>query len=133
MTTIFVPSQMTDVILKDNIYTFRIVRDGQKVEHDFLASTVALCIEKEEGSDPIRRSKILGPACEGMLHYIYVTPFQGEETFIWLSVEEFEILDLKISQNYADCDFCGYKVSECGENHAQEMREIGRESRHYWG
>ena len=57
------------------------------------ASTVGIHGNDERIILPADRAKIEGPAFEGVLYYICVEPFQGEDILIWLSKEEFDILD----------------------------------------
>lgn len=84
---------MTSVTLKDNIYTFTLIRDSKKVVYEFTrAYCIILCMEKEANLELDTREKILGPAFDGMLYWIDVG-FPGEWRAFWLSEEEFDILE----------------------------------------
>lgn len=89
-------------------YTFTLWRDHQKIVHEFEGfsvmineffetiingvSSVKLHIIPESILEPEQREKIDGPAFNGDLYYICAKPFYGDDILIWLSKEEFDIL-----------------------------------------
>jgi hypothetical protein len=97
---------MTTIVFDNNEYTITLIREGKKVEYKFLASCGTLCIEKEADVMPDVREKIIGSAFDGMLYYIYFHSISGkDETHIWLSKEEFDILD-PLHMNFEEMQFC---------------------------
>ena len=142
-TPLFIRRMPPTLTFKDNTYTFTLLRDDKEVVHKFNRTYhVIVCGELETSVLIPARAKILGPAYDGKLYWIDATRFKGEETFIWLSKEEFEILypmykhieDQIYYNEFNDsiCSFCNSHVDICGENHAKEIREIVRESIGYW-
>ena len=81
------------ISLENNTYIFTLWRDGKKVVHEFENYYVLVCMGNELSLSPADRAKIGEPAFDGYYYYIYVQPRDGEEIFIWLSEEEFQILE----------------------------------------
>ena len=94
---------------KNDTYTITLWRDGKEVVHQFKgfsvsindsyesvisgASSITLHVADEVSLLPSDRAQIDGPAFDGLVYYIWVTPFQGHDILIWLSKEEHEILE----------------------------------------
>jgi hypothetical protein len=94
---------------KNDTYTFTLWRDDKKVVHEFCgfsvsinekhetvihgASSVQIHMAPEASFDAVDLAKINGPSCDGNFYYIYIEPCQGEGIMIWLSKEEFDILE----------------------------------------
>ena len=89
------------------------------------------------------RAKINGPPAEdGLLYYLCARPEDvGSPSFIWLQNKEEAtalrkaIKDAEYEYEYeyyrqdSKCSFCGHMISECGEDHGDEMRDIMRAHR----
>lgn len=101
---------------KNDTYTFTLWRDGKEVVHQFKgfsvtlnesyesvihgASSITLHYADKSTLTPSEISQINGSvyapvneSVDGLVYYIWVTPFQGDDVLIWLSKEEFETLD----------------------------------------
>jgi len=92
----------------NEIYKFTLLRDNKKQVHQFKRfsvsvndsndtvihgiSSVGIYEIDESVLEPHERPKFDGPAFDGKLYYISAQPFEGDEIFIWLSKEEFQIL-----------------------------------------
>ena len=76
-------------------YIFTLMRNGNKQVYKFGhgISSVGVYVIDESVLKPEERAKFVGPTIDGKLYYISAKPFEGEEIFIWLSKEEFEILE----------------------------------------
>jgi len=99
----------TVTIDTEGAYTFTLMREGKEVIHTFKSfsitvnekyetvingvSSVWVHVIDEDSMKPEERKKINGPAFEGQLYYIRAQPCQGEDILIWLSKEEFDILE----------------------------------------
>jgi len=81
------------LVHEDGIYTFTLWRDGKKVVHTLKGFCVGVHSEPEDGLQPSLRAKVDGPSFDGILYYIWVEEFNGDENFIWISKNEFELLD----------------------------------------
>jgi len=79
-------------------YTFTLWRDGKKVIHKTMGFFVGLYAEAETNISHSERAKIDGPAVDGYLYYICTEGFDGEETFIWVTKNEFELLEDMVDQ-----------------------------------
>jgi hypothetical protein len=93
---------------ENKTYTFTLWRDGKKLVHEFKDFSVSVNDKNEtiihgfssvgiHGIDerialPEDRERINGPACEGVFYYIYAQAYQGEDSMIWLSKEEADVL-----------------------------------------
>jgi hypothetical protein len=94
---------------EEECYTFTLWRDGKKVVHEFKGFSVSINSSNEtvvngfssarlyildaESAKPEEVAQIDGPAIDGQFYYICAVPFRGEDTIIWLSKEEYEILE----------------------------------------
>jgi len=97
------------VTFEKDIYTFTLWRDDKKVVHEFKKfsvtinekhdtvihgiSSVGIHEIDERVLEPHERPKFDGPSFDGKLYYISAQPYQGDEIFIWLSKEEYEVLE----------------------------------------
>jgi hypothetical protein len=80
------------ITLKENIYTIALVRDSKPVVYEFTRRYHLIIYHANERSlAPSYREKILGPAFDGIIYWIDVS-FPGERHFIWISKDEFEVL-----------------------------------------
>jgi len=111
---------------ENDTYTFTLWRD-EKVIHTFKDSFVTVCMGNEKSIPASQLKSMNGPSYDGWTYYISAQPREGDEVVVWLTKEEFEILQ-PIEYSLHVCGFCGAKSVECGEDHGDEMREIGRES-----
>jgi len=92
------------------------------------------------------RAKINGPPAEdGLIYYLCAQPENGDRpSFLWLKGKE-EADTLRKAIRDAEqlhwhetdndhwrkdrkCSFCGSMLSECGDDHGDEMRDIQREA-----
>jgi hypothetical protein len=103
-----------------------------------------VCVAPESELASWERSQIKGPASDDdHLYYLCAQPQDvGRPSFVWLKdEEEAEALhkaikdaedqqwrDEMIEEYERPCTFCGQMVSECGEDHGDEMRDIVREA-----
>jgi hypothetical protein len=80
---------------ENNIYTFTLWRNNEKVIHTFKDACVTLSYGTEM-SIPAAHFKKMSPSYDGWSYHIYVQQHHAdrssEEIFIWLSKEEFETL-----------------------------------------
>ena len=111
---------------ENDTHTFTLWRD-EKVVHTFKDSFVTVYMGNEKSIPASQLKSMNGPSYDGWTYYISAMPREGDEVVVWLTKEEFEILQ-PIEYSLHVCGFCGAKAVECGEDHADEMREIGRES-----
>jgi len=89
------------------VYTFTLMRKGNKQVYKFKnypttnpsdetiiygISSVGVYVIDESVLKPEERAKFDGPTIDSKLYYISAQPFEGEEIFVWLSKEEFGIL-----------------------------------------
>jgi hypothetical protein len=125
---------------KNDTYTFTLWRDGKKVVHEFKgfsvsinrayetvihgASSVGIHGVDENICTPEDRAKIEGPAFEGVFYYICAQPFQGECSMIWLTKEEFEVLDPILNDIQEEL----YQKSFEYDYKSKTMKEIGTKS-----
>jgi hypothetical protein len=117
---------------ENNTYTFRLWREGKEVVHTFKDSFVTLYMGNEKSIPINQLARMNGPSYDGWTYYISAQPHEGDEVVVWLSKEEFDILQ-PIEYSLHVCGFCGSMESECGGDHADEMRESARESmRHHY-
>ena len=91
---------LPNVTYDDNTqtYSFTLWRDNKKVTHDLKGFLVGLHASPEADVFHAHRVKIDGPAFDGDLHYIFVEDFDGNETFIWVSKNEFELLEAMVDE-----------------------------------
>ncbi len=88
-------AKMLPTVIFDNsdyTYIFTLLRDGKKVVHEFKGSVV-IDNKAEDLIKPADRAKIDGPAFDGKFYYICFQQNQDDYDLIWLSKEEFDILD----------------------------------------
>jgi hypothetical protein len=111
---------------ENDTYTFTLWRD-EKVVHTFKDSFVTVYMGNEKSIPASQLKSMNGPSYDGWTYYISALPREGDEVVVWLTKEEFHILQ-PIEYSLHVCGFCSAKAVECGEDHADEMREIGRES-----
>ena len=79
--------------LKYNIYTLTLIREGKPLVYKFSRRYHVIIYHTDETSlEPSEREKILGPAFDGIIYWIDVS-FPGERQFIWISKDEFDILE----------------------------------------
>jgi hypothetical protein len=83
---------MPTVSHESNTYTFTLWRDGKEVTHAFKDACVILSYGNEKSIPAAQLAKMNGPSYEGWTYHIFVNPRDGDETFIWLSKDEFEAL-----------------------------------------
>ena len=120
--------------MKENTYTFS--------EH-----TLSVCAAFETDLESWERTNIKGPVSDdGKIYYLSAQPQDvGRPCLTWLqnrdesiahrkAIEDAEQLYYHMNdddRHYEDdvCTFCGQMISECGEDHGDEMRDIQRE---YW-
>ena len=76
---------------ENDTYTFTLWRD-EKVVHTFKDACVILSYGNEKSIPVNQLAKMNGPSYDGWTYHIYVQPRGSDETFIWLSKEEFETL-----------------------------------------
>ena len=101
---------MSTVTLRDNVYTFTLIRESKRVVYEFTRMyCIILCAEKESNLEVHTRDKILGPAFDGILYWIDVS-FPGERRFFWLSKEDFDILEPMLieEEDKHRCDICSF-------------------------
>jgi len=120
---------------QDNM-TFTLLRDG-KAKHIQIGK-YHLQISRTNEKYICDKLMLNGASdTDGFIHYIYMTDYGEAEYGIWLSKKEAAILKEKLwkldneDDSYrqdSKCTFCGSMVSECGEDHADEMRQNARES-----
>jgi len=78
--------------LKYNIYTLTVIREGKPLVYKFTRRYHVIIYHTDETSlEPSEREKILGPAFDGIVYWIDVS-FPGERQFIWISKDEFMVL-----------------------------------------
>jgi len=123
---------------------FRPDATGIKEEkHTFGEHNVSVCAaHKNDFQGRTLAPQIKGPpAADGFFYYLYAQPCVGRPSFLWLqNKEEADALRKAIDdaeklhydeEDYwrqdSKCTFCGAMVSECGEDHGDEMRQIMRE------
>jgi hypothetical protein len=90
------------------------------------------------------RAKINGPPAEdGLIYYLCARHFDvARPFFFWLKDKEESLALRKAIKDAEDlhynaddwrkdskCSFCGSMVSECGDDHGDEMRQIQRDAR----
>jgi len=121
--------------------TVTLLRDGKEKHVEFGEYTFKLNITDKQ--EKIKSLKLDGPPdAEGMIHFIEACPADwGQMPWgVWISKEESAKLNNEFGRLYEDeeddyyrqdskCSFCGAMVSECGEDHGDEMRQIMREHR----
>ena len=133
---------------KNKTYTFTLWRDGKKVVHEFQGFSVTINEENEtiihgfssvgiHGIDeriilPTDRVKLNGPAFDGVLYYICAQTFKGEDSMIWLSKEEADVLQPMLDEieearfyNEHEIEFTRTTINDCmknPQNYGPEMR-----------
>lgn len=112
---------------ENETYTFTLWRNNEKVIYIFKDSFVTLYKGNEKSIPASQLKSMNGRSYDGWTYFISVQPWEGDEVVVWLTKEEFEILQ-PIEYSLHVCGFCGAKSVECGEDHADEMRQIARES-----
>jgi len=78
---------------ENNTYIFTLFHEDKKIIHEFKDCFVLVSVGNEKSIPASHLAKILGPSYDGWFYHIYVQSREGEEMFIWLSKEEFEILE----------------------------------------
>jgi hypothetical protein len=120
----------------DGQWELTLLRDG-KEEHtcfgDFSIHLESCKAEKR------LELKLTGPEENGVTYFIWARPLYTDMAPypVYVTKAEYDILNEKINEDedetrrYEDtvCSFCGDKESECGGDHADEMRDIMRRSR----
>ena len=124
-------------------YTVSLFRSGNEENHTFGEHHLSVCCAHESTLPSWERSQIKGPvADDGELYYLCARPEDvGSPSFIWLQNKEEAtalrkaIKDAEYEYEYeyyrqdSKCSFCGHMISECGEDHGDEMRDIMRAHR----
>jgi len=81
---------------ENNNYIFSLLRDGKEVVHAFKDAFATISYGNEKSIPPSQLAKMNGPSYDGWTYHIYVQQHHAEkdteEIFIWISKEEFEIL-----------------------------------------
>lgn len=78
--------------MNDNIYTITLIRDAKPIVYKFTRRYHVIIYHANETSlEPSEREKIIGVSFEGIIYWIDVS-FPGERQFIWISKNEFELL-----------------------------------------
>jgi hypothetical protein len=135
-------SQIPIVSFDGIAYEITLFHDaGVKEEkHIFGEHALSVCsAHKDDFQGRTLAPQIKGPpADDGFLYYLYAQPEDvGRPSFVWLKDKE-EAVALRKAISEAEelhdgwrhdskCTFCGAMVSECGEDHGDEMRQIMRE------
>ena len=119
-------------------YEITLFRPGKENKYLFGQHNLTVHCTSEDTLTSWQRSQVKGPVAEdGQLYYLSARSDDiSLVSFIWLKDKE-ESLALRkaiqdaeylYSQEDSKCTFCGYMVSECGEDHGDEMRQIQREA-----
>lgn len=95
------------------IFTFTLLRDEKKVTHELKGMNVILEVIPDDDYDRTKNVK----------HYIYVQPYEGEDILIWLSKEEYDVLDPimfeieeDIYHNFYECEFTSKTYKDMAKN-----------------
>jgi len=115
-------------------------------KHTFGEHSLSVCeAHKDEFQGRTLAPQIKGPPADnGFFYYLYAQPNDvGRPTFIWLqnkeeatalqkAIKDAEDLEYWHEHQDSKCTFCGEMESECGGDHADEMRQIQREAERSW-
>jgi len=115
---------------ENRIFTFILMRDGKEVVCHFKDSFVVVSLGNEKSIPASHLARMNGPSYNGWTYHIYAQhnyeDRDSDESFIWLSKEEFDILspiyeDLREKDFYEThvCSYCKYVG--CTEDHGYEM------------
>ena len=89
------PKMQPTVSHEKSEYVFRLWRNDEKVVHTFKDACVILSYGNEKSIPVNQLAKMNGPSYDGWTYHIYVQHHAdsgSDETFIWLSKEEFGTL-----------------------------------------
>lgn len=111
-------------------------------KHTFGEHTLSVCTAFETDLESWERTNIKGPVSDdGKIYYLSAQPQDvGRPCLTWLqnreeslalrkAIEDAEQLHYYENDTWredCECTFCGYMESQCGGDHASEMREIQR-------
>jgi len=109
---------------ENKTYTLTLWRDEKKVVHEFKnVSTVGIHGVEESIALPEDHVKINGPSCDGVFYYIWAEHYNGEDTMIWLSKDEADLLtpmldDIKDDRYYKEFEyeFTRTTINDCIKN-----------------
>lgn len=93
----------------DAFYTFTVMREGKKVVYQLDSFRITIAFANEKDMAPSRREKILGPAYDGVVYYIYLLDRERNDKYFWLSKEEYDIffpIYFKIEDEWVGCECC---------------------------
>jgi len=77
---------------ENDTYTFTLWRNNEKVVHVFKDAFAIISYGNEKSIPASQLAKMNGASYDGWTYHIYVQQGDSEETFIWLSKDEYETL-----------------------------------------